>query len=113
VRELNDRIDAIVNKPPVIDEALKPSVGTFLMLDDQGRPKLDGAFYVRSAAGHRTTSIRKRRRAGTRRARKTRKSLGLSQRLVDELAVQRRDILAVHVAANPGLALDPRHLPDD
>jgi ParB family chromosome partitioning protein len=30
----------------------------------------------------------------------------LSQRLVDELAVQRRDILAVHVAADPGLALD-------
>jgi ParB family chromosome partitioning protein len=30
----------------------------------------------------------------------------LSQPLADELAIQRRDILAVHVAADPGLALD-------
>ncbi len=30
----------------------------------------------------------------------------LSKRLVDELAVQRRDVLALHVASDPGLALD-------
>ena len=30
----------------------------------------------------------------------------MSQRLIDELAMQRRDILAVHVAADPGFALD-------
>ena len=32
--------------------------------------------------------------------------VGLSQRLTDELAIQRRDILAVHVAADPDFALD-------
>src|SRR3546814_628238 len=41
IRELSDRIDAIVNKPPVIDEDLKPRVGAFLMLDEEGRPRLD------------------------------------------------------------------------
>jgi ParB family chromosome partitioning protein len=30
----------------------------------------------------------------------------LSRRLVDELAMQRRDVLALHVASDPGLALD-------
>ncbi len=30
----------------------------------------------------------------------------LSQRLLDELAMQRRDILAVHLANDPALALD-------
>jgi ParB family chromosome partitioning protein len=30
----------------------------------------------------------------------------MSQRLVDELAMQRRDVLALHVASDPGLALD-------
>jgi ParB family chromosome partitioning protein len=34
------------------------------------------------------------------------KPAGLSQALADELAIQRRDILAVHVAADPELALD-------
>lgn len=31
---------------------------------------------------------------------------GLPRALVDELAIQRRDILAVHVAADPAFALD-------
>src|SRR3546814_14812082 len=30
----------------------------------------------------------------------------LSKRLVDELAMQRRDVLALHVASDPGLSLD-------
>jgi len=30
----------------------------------------------------------------------------LSRRLVDELAMQRRDVLALHLASDPGLALD-------
>jgi ParB family chromosome partitioning protein len=34
------------------------------------------------------------------------KPASLSQALADELAIQRRDILAVHVAADPALALD-------
>jgi ParB family chromosome partitioning protein len=106
VRELGDSIDALVNKPPVIADELKPKVGRFLMLDDEGRPRLDTAFYADIAAeevaGLGDESDGAPGQAGDEPA-----SLpGLSRRLADELAIQRRDILAVHVAADPGFALD-------
>jgi ParB family chromosome partitioning protein len=104
IRDLSDQIDAIVDKRPVIDEALKPQVGTFLVLDEQGRPRLDTSFYAASNAGAEGADNSESSLAGT--AQPRQKPAGLSQRLVDELAMQRRDILAVHVAADPGLALD-------
>jgi ParB family chromosome partitioning protein len=106
VRDLGGRIEEIVSKPPVIDEALKPSIGAFLMLDDSGRPRLDSTFYTAVAESDAASlggdgvddSVEEDGKPG--------KTPGLSQRLVDELAMQRRDILAAHVAADPGLALD-------
>ena len=106
VRELDQAIDAIVNKPPVIDDELKGKVGAFLLLDDQGRPKLDTSFYADIAGGEVSGADgdddESTREASVEPAR----SGSLSRRLVDELAMQRRDILAVHVAADPAFALD-------
>jgi ParB family transcriptional regulator, chromosome partitioning protein len=105
IDDLNQEIDAIINKPPVLDEALKPEVGVFLILDEQGRPKLDRTFYrqVQPNEGAEDNDSVGAIAQGTA---KTARSGGVSQRLIDELAIQRRDILAVHVAADTGLALD-------
>lgn len=105
IRSLNDRIEAIVNKPPVIDEAVRASVGAFLLLDDQGRPRLDAGLYAEVAPGNEAEEDDSDVAPADAVA-KPQKAAGLSQRLVDELAMQRRDILAVHVAADPALALD-------
>jgi len=107
IRDLSDRIDAIVNKPPVIDDELKPRVGAFLVVDEQGRAKLDSGLYAEispdgEAAGPDGESSGALAEPDT----KPGRAAGLSQRLVDELAMQRRDILGVHIAADPGLALD-------
>ena len=104
IRKLSDRIDAIVDKRPMIDDALKPQVGTFLLLDDQGRARLDSGYYAERMAGEAPAGGDDPDDASTIAAPK--KPAGLSQRLVDELAMQRRDILAVHLAAYHGLALD-------
>jgi ParB family chromosome partitioning protein len=107
IRALNAQLEAIVEKPPVIDEAIKPAIGTFLVLDDQGRPRLDTSFYAERLPGEAIDATDGD--AATPSASgvaKPAKAAGLSQRLVDELAIQRRDILAVHVAADPGLAID-------
>lgn len=107
IRELDGQIQAIVNKPPVVADELKPQVGAFLMLDEQGRPTLDTARFAEISTdteppagddGQDNKPIRTS--AGTSRP------AGLPQRLLDELAIQRRDILAVHVAADAALALD-------
>ena len=105
IRALNDRIEAIVSKPPVIDEAVRASVGAFLLLDEQGRPRLDAGLYSEVAPGNEAEEDESDVAPAVAAA-KPQKAAGLSQRLVDELAMQRRDILAVHVAADPALALD-------
>jgi ParB family chromosome partitioning protein len=92
-----------VHKPPVIDEALKPQVGAFLLLDDQGRPRMDPVFYAEAPVLDDSSGGAD---SGPDAADRRQKAANFSQRLVDELAIQRRDILAVHVAADPGLALD-------
>ncbi|HEY0628917.1 MAG TPA: ParB/RepB/Spo0J family partition protein [Sphingomicrobium sp.] len=107
IRELNDRIDAIVNKPPVIGEELRAHVGAFLVLDEEGRPKLDSGRYMEvSFAGDAVTGHEQDAGSSDGASETPAKRAGLSQRLADELAMQRRDILAVHVAADPALALD-------
>jgi ParB family chromosome partitioning protein len=105
IRDLNERIDAIVNKPPAIAEDLKPSVGRFLVIDEQGRPKLDTGLYI-EIAGDASDPDLDTGDVDATPTMKPGRAAGLSQRLVDELSIQRRDILALHVAADPGLALD-------
>jgi ParB family transcriptional regulator, chromosome partitioning protein len=113
VREIGARIEAITDKPPVIPEELKPRVGTFLVLDETGQPQLDTSYFVEPSDEPRETGTADRP-TGTDEAPEpvvtipepAQRAHGLSQALADELAIQRRDILAVHVAADRGLALD-------
>ena len=91
-------------RPPVIAADLKAEAGMILVLSRDGTPVLQPVFYgerqsdpadgdsgIEVVAGE----------EGSDRRRTT-----LSKRLVDELAMQRRDVLALHVASDPGLALD-------
>jgi ParB family chromosome partitioning protein len=106
IRELGDRIDSILDKPPVLDEELRPRIGAFLMLDAQGRPVLDNSFYSEGGTDDDDTPPEEASEAMSGDSRDKPAKTGLSQRLVDELAIQRRDILAAHLEADPGLALD-------
>jgi ParB family chromosome partitioning protein len=107
IRELNDRIQAIASKPPILNEELKRQVGAFLILDEQGRAKLDSAYYAQVPADDPGADADREQDGGhIGEYRNPGRVGGLSQRLVDELAMQRRDILAVHIAADPALALD-------
>jgi ParB family chromosome partitioning protein len=106
VRLIGEQIDAIVNKPPVIDQELRPKLGAFLILDEEGRPRLSPGLYAEVPEGSASSQPSFEGAPDTLDPDKKVRKSGLSQRLVDELAIQRRDILAVHVAADPSLALD-------
>jgi ParB family chromosome partitioning protein len=107
VRELGARLEELADKPPAVDEALKPRLGAFLVLDEAGRPRLDSTYYEAiPPAGEGGEGDDGREDEAGLTATTPPRAAGLSQRLVDELAMQRRDILAVHVAADPGFALD-------
>jgi len=107
IAALDREIDSIVNKPPVIDSELKGTVGTFLLLGHDGQARLDAGFYAEVAAdeGGGEADSDEAPATGVQAA-KSPRSAGLPRILVDELAIQRRDILAVHVAADPAFALD-------
>lgn len=115
---LEREIAAIRDKPPVLDEALKPRLGAFLLLDRTGEPRLDGIFYAepeadRAGAGGDERAADPSAGGGAdlgvgagKGSEQADRAPTLSRALLDELAIQRRDVLAVHVAADPGLALD-------
>jgi ParB family chromosome partitioning protein len=112
VREIGARIEAITEKAPDIPDDVKPRIGTFLILDEAGQPRLETSYFVEPSDEPEEVEASDQQATGDAREpspeapEPAAKSASLSQALADELAIQRRDILAVHVAADPGLALD-------
>jgi len=94
----------IRNRPPVLAPDVKAEAGMILVLARDGTPVLQPVFYGErqvedTSDGDEIEVVPADGSNGKRRA-------ALSKRLVDELAMQRRDVLALHVASDPGLALD-------
>ncbi|OQW45969.1 MAG: chromosome partitioning protein ParB [Proteobacteria bacterium SG_bin6] len=91
-------------RPPVIAPELKAEAGMVLVLSRDGTPVLQPVFYGERQAdpADGDESIEVVPTDGSSTPRRT----ALSKRLVDELAMQRRDVLALHIASDPGLALD-------
>lgn len=90
------------DRPPVLADELKSEAGAFLVLSRNGEPTLVPQFYAKTEVIADEGAIEAVEESGT--AKST--SNSLSQRLLDELAMQRRDILAIHLANDPALALD-------
>jgi ParB family chromosome partitioning protein len=91
-------------RPPVIAAELKAEAGMVLVLSRDGTPVLQPVFYGERQAEPAKADDGIEVVAGEEGSDKRRTTL--SKRLVDELAMQRRDVLALHVASDPGLALD-------
>jgi len=91
-------------RPPVIAAELKAEAGMILVLSRDGTPVLQPVFYGERQAepAEADSGIEVVPADDSSDKRRT----TLSKRLVDELAMQRRDVLALHVASDPGLALD-------
>jgi ParB family chromosome partitioning protein len=95
MRALNDR-------PPVLADELKLEAGAFLVLSRNGEPTLVPQFYTEIEVIADEAVVEPVEESGAVKP----KGSSLSQRLLDELAMQRRDILAIHLANDPALALD-------
>lgn len=115
----NRAIRAIVEKPPVLAPEVRATAGTFLLLGDDGSPRLYGAYYrepvetdTEEQAGKGDAGAPETSRSadggspGQRQEPSAPERPVLSQRLRDELSMQRRDILAASVAARPDVAID-------
>jgi ParB family chromosome partitioning protein len=110
---LEREIAAIRDKPAIVDETMKPALGAFLLLDDAGVPVLDAVFYSEETLDQdeeeKDDAVAAPPESNGPAAESEQpqdRPQALSRALIDELAIQRRDVLAVHVAADPALALD-------
>ena len=97
---------AIRNKPPVLPEDLRAEAGTFLLLGRDGIPRLEQAWFTATAAAETGDVADDAIAVVESHDTDDAKRATLSQKLIDELAMQRRDILALHLANDPSLALD-------
>ena len=102
----------IQDKPGVVSDELKPSVGCFVILDAEGMPVIDATLYSETAPRKQRSTTAT---GGNANGSGDPDGMGedgevaikpLSQRLIGELSVQRRDILAANLAVNPAVALD-------
>src|SRR3546814_20211151 len=107
VERIESAIEAISEKPPVIDPEQRSQLGTFLVLGRDGQPRLHDGFYREKPERIGGDGERDTNDEATALAPVTKRG-GFSQRLTDELAIHRREHLAVHVAAAP---VFPPHSP--
>ncbi|CCW17295.1 hypothetical protein EBBID32_16340 [Sphingobium indicum BiD32] len=121
---LSEEENAIHNVAPVLPDELKPQVGAFLKLTPKGEMVLDTEYYSEEPvrvggtddeAGDGEDDAAAGRPGGTGRDYTPPPPLPeavapggkpLSARLYDELAMQRRDVLAATLLSHPALALD-------
>jgi ParB family chromosome partitioning protein len=132
IAELEAQLRTIASQPPTLEPEVRGTVGFFLMLDEAGVPRLDRTPYAlvhqangdvaeyaegengsskggsHAAGGHANGNggASDTSGGGPATAHGATATPRLPQRLVDELAMQRRDILALHLAREPGLAFD-------
>lgn len=104
-----DRIEqesrAIRDRPQVLAPDLRAQAGMILTLGRDGAPVLQPVYYTERSVETASTVDDSLEPVCETTGNTARRSV-LSKRLVDELAMQRRDVLALHVASDPGLALD-------
>ncbi|WP_082734324.1 ParB/RepB/Spo0J family partition protein [Novosphingobium sp. CCH12-A3] len=104
-----DRIEqesrSIRDRPQVLAPHLRAQAGMILTLGRDGAPVLQPVYYTERSAESASTADDSLEPVCETTGNTARRSV-MSKRLVDELAMQRRDVLALHVASDPGLALD-------
>jgi ParB family transcriptional regulator, chromosome partitioning protein len=98
--DIERELDAIEGSRTIVEDAVKDQLGTFIYLAPDGTPKAHSRMFSERAI----------RQAGDDAEPETPSDKGaparLSATLVDELATQRRQILAAHVGSDAGFALD-------
>ena len=98
--------DALTDKPPVIPDEIKSNLGCFVIISADGTPVVDGGLYSDKPVQRRKVAAQPEGTGGAGEPAEDNTPKPLSQKLVEELAVQRRDILAINLASNPAIALD-------
>ena len=98
--DIERELDTIEASRTMVDDAIKDQLGTFIYLAPDGSPRVHSRMFSERAIRQAGEDAEPEAPSGKVAASR------LSAMLVDELATQRRQILAAHVASDAGFALD-------
>lgn len=84
----------------------KPNVGTFLVLGKDGQPRLLETYYTATKPARRPSASGDAPSDIETEGEEPAPSAGLPRSLEEQMAKDRRDVLALHIAHDPALALD-------
>jgi len=102
VQAASDEYDALDNaRPFLIPEEDRQHVGAFVIISKEGAPVLDPRFFT-TAKEKRSTSTSRTDAGGETGAIQN----DVPRKLGEQLAKDRRDVLAMHIAQDPAVALD-------
>lgn len=98
--------DRLADTDLLIPEEDKPNVGTFLVLGKDGQPRLLETYYTASKPARRPSSLGEPASDAEAETEESVPSASLPRSLEEQMAKDRRDVLALHIAHDPALALD-------
>ena len=104
VDALEEELEAIVEREPILTDEQKAGAIAYVVLGNDGTPRLHHELYeapqpaesgdADEGSGGSTSTVGEKEKTG------------ISQRLGEELAVQKTELIALHVASDPYFALD-------
>ena len=107
IEAIERELDTIEDARHEIDPALKAQIGTFVYIGGDGEPRVHTRLFSEKPVVDPNAPPKESGGAtGDGDAGDGEQGPKLSATLIDELATQRRQILAVHVASDPAIALD-------
>ena len=98
--------DRLANTDLLIPEEDKPTVGTFLVLGKDGQPRLLETYYSTAKPARRGASTAEVPSGAEAGGDEAAPAASLPRSLEEQLAKDRRDVMALHIAHDPALALD-------
>ena len=90
----------------LIPDEDRPNVGTFLVLGKDGQPRLLETYYTAAKPARRPSASDKAVGDAEAEGEEPAPSASLPRSLEEQMAKDRRDVLALHIAHDPALALD-------
>lgn len=103
---LDTEHDRLADTDLLIPEEDKPNVGTFLVLGKDGQPRLLETYYTSTKPTRRPSASGEPMSATEIEGEEPAPSASLPRSLEEQMAKDRRDVLALHIAHDPVLALD-------
>jgi ParB family chromosome partitioning protein len=103
---LDTEHDRLADTDLLIPDEDKPNVGTFLVLGKDGQPRLLETYYTSAKPARRPSASGEPVGGAEIEGEEPAPSASLPRSLEEQMAKDRRDVLALHIAHDPALALD-------